>query len=974
MTVFARDTFTATDGTLLGARTAEAGGQWTNFSWGSGSTTPPINGGRAETAANTREVYLPTPAPGADYTVEFDIHYTADDDTSLNPDAVQVWLRSDTTVKTGYYLELGWYLTSRIGKAIAGTTSTSNTYYASPRFAAGQTVRVRITVATVGSEVQIRVYYDGVLRQSFNDTAADRVTAAGYVGVHLRRFGSTNKRIDNLIAYTGVLPSISDAGDETFYNNEPGVAVAGAGFKAAQGTQGLVVISPSATDPLAAGYQAQTVQGWTDTQVTIRTVRGSMSTGTNLYLYVRNDDGNWSAPWTVQFQADPLSPTIFGVVGAQPGKIRFGQTFTVDGIAFGPSQGTGGVTYEGVAQTPIVGWADTLITATAQWSGLLGQQNTLTVTVNGGGTASLEVEPEVPAGGAWVTLTDPLADAAARIPLSGGSMAVGGQVAVYGITGGGTVTPMPDGSAILDATVTSFKARYCTPAGVWGAEGTITIGAIAGDTTAPTVPTGVAAVADSETAVTVSWSASADAGSGVKGYYVFRGGVKVSPLVTGTSWQDTGRAAWTQYAYSVSAVDNADNESAASASVTVRTRDDTAPSVPGNVVATPGGTTVTITWNSSTDAASGLAGYRVFRNGVAMSGALVTGTSYTDTSPQPSVSYTYTVRAVDVAGNESAAGTSNTITTGGDTTAPSVPATLSVAQSGAGTFTLQWPASTDTGSGIRGYHVYRNGTKLTTLPIAALTYADSTPSTGVEYTYEVSAVDLADNESAKRAALPVMLTGSATGPGTGPVPGPIDRVSKVSICNIALVKLGASTIDSLTEDSKAARALSTIFDRIRDAELARHFWNFAKARRKLAEAISDEPNGPFSHRYALPTDWLTTIYVGNLPSSVNLADFRGYDPGDWSHEGPFILTNTAPPADLYYIRRITDPTRYHALFVEALACRLAMEVADALTNSTARWQKVATEYRAAIAEARRVNAIQNPAQQPQDGDWMGSRF
>jgi ferredoxin len=71
-----------------------------------------------------------------------------------------------------------------------------------------------------------------------------------------------------------------------------------------------------------------------------------------------------------------------------------------------------------------------------------------------------------------------------------------------------------------------------------------------------------------------------------------------------------------------------------------------------------------------------------------------------------------------------------------------------------------------------------------------------------------------------------------------------------------------------------------------------------------AQAIFSEDEVPedqqeFIELNADLADWLTTIYVGNLPSSIDLSDLRSYDPGDWSHEGAYVLTNTAPPCDLF---------------------------------------------------------------------------
>jgi hypothetical protein len=85
-----------------------------------------------------------------------------------------------------------------------------------------------------------------------------------------------------------------------------------------------------------------------------------------------------------------------------------------------------------------------------------------------------------------------------------------------------------------------------------------------GDTTAPSVPTNVNGTPVGSTEIDLSWSPSTDdsGGSGVAGYNVFRNGSKVnSSLVTATNYADTGLTPSTQYSYTVSAVDNATNES-----------------------------------------------------------------------------------------------------------------------------------------------------------------------------------------------------------------------------------------------------------------------------------------------------------------------------------------------------------------------------------------------------------------------------
>lgn len=92
------------------------------------------------------------------------------------------------------------------------------------------------------------------------------------------------------------------------------------------------------------------------------------------------------------------------------------------------------------------------------------------------------------------------------------------------------------------------------------------------DTVAPSVPSGLMAAAASATSVALAWTASADntGGSGLLGYRVYRNGALVATATT-TTYTDTGLAAATTYSYSVSARDNALNESAQSTAESVTT-------------------------------------------------------------------------------------------------------------------------------------------------------------------------------------------------------------------------------------------------------------------------------------------------------------------------------------------------------------------------------------------------------------------
>lgn len=91
-----------------------------------------------------------------------------------------------------------------------------------------------------------------------------------------------------------------------------------------------------------------------------------------------------------------------------------------------------------------------------------------------------------------------------------------------------------------------------------------------GDTTAPTVPTGLTATAASSSVIDLSWTASTDA-VGVVGYYVYRDTVQIADVTSGTTYQDTGLNASTSYDYNVAAYDAAANVSAQSTTATETT-------------------------------------------------------------------------------------------------------------------------------------------------------------------------------------------------------------------------------------------------------------------------------------------------------------------------------------------------------------------------------------------------------------------
>ena len=113
---------------------------------------------------------------------------------------------------------------------------------------------------------------------------------------------------------------------------------------------------------------------------------------------------------------------------------------------------------------------------------------------------------------------------------------------------------------------------------------------------------------------------------------------------------------------------------------------------------------VALVWAPSTDlpnpGGTGVAGYRVYRNGTTNLIATVNATSYTDTGLIANTGYTYQVSAVDQAvptPNESPPSQPLVVTTQvpADTSAPTVPSGVKAGAVTSNSVTLTWSASTD---------------------------------------------------------------------------------------------------------------------------------------------------------------------------------------------------------------------------------------------------------------------------------------
>jgi hypothetical protein len=176
--------------------------------------------------------------------------------------------------------------------------------------------------------------------------------------------------------------------------------------------------------------------------------------------------------------------------------------------------------------------------------------------------------------------------------------------------------------------------------------------------------------------------------------------------------------------------------------------------------------------------------------------------------------------------------------------------------------------------------------------------------------------------------------------------------SVVDICNGALNQLGASTILSLTEDSKNARLCNARFTQVRDSVFRSHPWNALQKRIQLA-ADSTAPAWGFAKQYTLPADCLRVLTI------------LDYD-ADYKVEGRKILTDLSS-VKLLYIARVTDPNEYDELLRETLSAALAADIAYAVTSSNPTASNMYNLFKDKLKEARFVDSTEGQNLNPQKG-------
>ena len=347
--------------------------------------------------------------------------------------------------------------------------------------------------------------------------------------------------------------------------------------------------------------------------------------------------------------------------------------------------------------------------------------------------------------------------------------------------------------------------------------------------------------------------------------------------------------AGTTYHYRVRSTDASGNPALSSdfTFTTSSASDTLAPTIPTGLTASAvSPTEIDVSWTAASDDV-GVTKYVLQRDGATI--AQPTGTRYADTTVAPATSHTYTVAAVDGAGNSSAPSDPAAATTPADTSAPTVPAGLTAVAVSSTQVNLSWTGASDN-VGVTRYNILRFGTQIGTA--TGTTYSDTTTNPGTAYSYTVTAQDAAGNVSTPS------NTASVSTPATGTLA--IDTQvlthgtsSAASISSPALTTAGVNEllVAFISSDGGSTTGSSS-FSSVTGGRLT---WTLRK--RVNAQAGTSEIwTAPAAARVTAAV--VTATRSGSYRSSIVVAAFKGASLTTIGATGGASASSGAPIASL----------------------------------------------------------------------------
>jgi len=197
-------------------------------------------------------------------------------------------------------------------------------------------------------------------------------------------------------------------------------------------------------------------------------------------------------------------------------------------------------------------------------------------------------------------------------------------------------------------------------------------------------------------------------------------------------------------------------------------------------------------------------------------------------------------------------------------------------------------------------------------------------------------------------------------------------LSKIDVCNQALLRVGADAIASLDTSSDLdegtvveANLCNIFFDQALEETMRIYPWNCC-TERSIPVKLAEDPLFGYESAFQLPNDCMRVINVFDNTDQ----DKNGIR---WVVEGSKILCDY----EIIYLKYVKKPTNVgelDALAVRALICNLALKLAVPLQLADDQAARIIAELeQVVLPSARSVDTIENKELLAEESAWIDAR-
>lgn len=200
--------------------------------------------------------------------------------------------------------------------------------------------------------------------------------------------------------------------------------------------------------------------------------------------------------------------------------------------------------------------------------------------------------------------------------------------------------------------------------------------------------------------------------------------------------------------------------------------------------------------------------------------------------------------------------------------------------------------------------------------------------------------------------------------------------NKLDIYNWALIRIGEQTIEDENERSASAELLRYIYDLTRQSLMRSYPWNFCQDTAELTQ-IADEEPPDYLYVYQLPSDCLfPTKLVAQNTDVVSEWDYEQMryigENDEWEIRRDNKLYSNVSGLIIKYTVDHKDESKWDELFVDAMAWRLASEIAMQITKNEEVRAQCARAFINTMAHARGMQGAEGQKRLRIAREWVGA--